>query len=461
MTTSTAADFTALAATDARSSVSITDLDVRFGLQFGVAGETITLSQAVTLAIPVDASMEGETLSVYRSASPTSGYTLLGTCVVSSYTCSFTTTTLSYFTGGITASSESSGGGGGGGGVYAPVPTQSTVVDLTVDANGGALVKTNATGGSMRVVVPSNAVSANTTFEMFVTNALGQGISLPASSSGWFMADNQMYQLTASSSEQDVTLFAAPLTLEISYVDSQITWLEEDSLALFYWDIAKGKWVQLDSTVDMANNTVSAETQHLTVFALFGNKSTVTADGDGIVTSAEQFVPAKPAVQDLAAERQALGYFMNLTKTIPSGDMWSVVHFIAYGTPESSNMSIRDRQGVVGDYEEIYDRVPTTAADWQDIALILTSHKPLQRNEEVENAALYDFKKVYKRLPDYSNVHDEWAMYYIGYNIRNVVRNIDSEKFAIGTFRSIYRYVPSSSHHWSIMRAIAYSGASR
>lgn len=455
MTTAAAQNFALLAAEDARSSVSVSGLDVRFGLQYGIPNVSISLSQAITIEMPVDASMNGQTLTIYRSSNATSGYSQLGTCVVASNICSFTTTGLSYFTGGISASSSSSSSGGGGGGYIPSTPTSMTV-EMTVDANGGSLVKTNPDGGQMRLVVPNNAVSKNTKFEMYVTTATGQGIMLPTPASGWYLANNQMYSI-----ESDDSLFGYPLTLEVSYTDAQISGLTEGSLSLFYWDVSKGKWVQLESTVDASANKVTAKTQHLTVFGLFGNKTATTTTQTEVVPSSSGFIPAKPAVQNLDLEKQALAYYSKLTKGVPSGDLWRVVHFIAYGTPESSKMSLRDRQGVVGDYYEIYGRVPSSAADWKDVALILTSHKPIQRNVKVEEKALYDFVKVYKRQPNYSNVHDEWAMYYIGYKIRNVIRNIDSEKAAIGTFKSVYRYVPSTSHQWAIMRAIAYTGASR
>jgi hypothetical protein len=455
MTTSSAQDLSALAATNARNSVSVDNLDVRFGLQYGLPNATITLSEAVTITMPVGAYLNGETLNVYRSASATSGYTLLGTCVVSSATCSFSTTQLSYFAGGVASTTVATSGSGGGGGGVTPAATTSTV-DMTVDANGGALVKTNADGGQMRLVVPTNAVSENTKFEMYVTTATGQGISLPTAASGWFLANNQMYSI-----ESDDSLFGYPLDLELSYTNAQIAGLDEGSLKLFYWDVSKAKWIELSSVVDTTANKVTSKTQHLTVFALMGNKTSVSTDPEAVVGSTEGFIPAKPSTPNPAAEAESLSFFTELTNVVPNDDTWPVVHFIAYGTPESSKLSVRDRKGVVGDYYEIYSRVPSNAADWKDIALILTSHKPLQRNLKAEQKAIYDFAKVYKRLPNYSNINDEWAMYYIGYNVRNVLRNIDSEKAAINTFRSVYRYSPSTSHQWSIMRAIAYTGATR
>ncbi len=173
-------------------------------------------------------------------------------------------------------------------------------------------------------------------------------------------------------------------------------------------------------------------------------------------------VPVKPAVINLDAEKEGLAKFIEITNALPTTEAnWQVVNFIAYGTDASSKMSVRDRKGVIGDYFEVYGRVPSSDSDWEDISLILTSHKPHQRKLAAEKQALVDFIKVYKRLPDFKNINDEWAVYYIAYNIRNVVRNLNSERAAIGTFKSVYKYLPSTSHQWSIMRAIGYTGAKR
>ncbi|MBT5502723.1 hypothetical protein HN858_00020 [Candidatus Falkowbacteria bacterium] len=191
---------------------------------------------------------------------------------------------------------------------------------------------------------------------------------------------------------------------------------------------------------------------------------TVTTD-TGVELTTEtvsEVVPTQAAVINADNEAEGLEHFIALTGDVPATDgEWQSVNFIAYGTTNSTGMSVRDRKGVVGDYFDIYGRVPASTTDWYDIDLILTSHKPTQRQISAEQTALVDFTKVYKRLPDFNNIYDEWALYYIGYNIRNVVRNLDSERAAIGSFKGVYGYVPSTSHHWSIMRAIAYTGASR
>jgi len=209
------------------------------------------------------------------------------------------------------------------------------------------------------------------------------------------------------------------------------------------------------------------QTPAATVTPVATDTTTTTVDGEVVAvpltaTEVADVVPAQGSKLNVEGESEGLAEYINLTGSVPATDAgWQNVHFIAYGTAASSKMSVRDRKGVIGDYNEIYGRVPSSDQDWQDIALILTSHKPHQRKIETEKQALVDFVKVYKRLPDFSVAADEWAVYYIGYNIRNVVRNLDSERAAIGTFRSVYGYVPSTSHHWSIMRAIGYTGAKR
>jgi len=236
-------------------------------------------------------------------------------------------------------------------------------------------------------------------------------------------------------------------------------------------DLAIGETSDVDVNGDgvddlrLTLNDIISETQlDLTITGLNLDYTVEEETATGDEPTAESNVssiPQRSGTPNLDNEKEGVKHFVALTGKTPTGNQWSVVHFIAYGTTESTKMSVRDRKGVVGDYYDIYGRVPVSNDDWSDIALILTSHKPHQRNVETEKQAIVDFIKVYKRLPNYSNVHDEWAMYYIAYNIRNIVRNIDAEKSAISTFKSVFRYVPSTSHHWSIMRAIAYSGASR
>ncbi len=60
-----------------------------------------------------------------------------------------------------------------------------------------------------------------------------------------------------------------------------------------------------------------------------------------------------------------------------------------------------------------------------------------------------------------NNSHDANAITLIAYGLRPLKRNLHSEEQAIRTFKSVYEHAPVNSLAWNIVRAIAYSGASR
>lgn len=59
--------------------------------------------------------------------------------------------------------------------------------------------------------------------------------------------------------------------ITIHYTDSLL--IEENSLALWYWNTTSGNWIMLPSTIDPQNNIVTSYTDHLTNFALMGSTS--------------------------------------------------------------------------------------------------------------------------------------------------------------------------------------------
>ena len=60
-----------------------------------------------------------------------------------------------------------------------------------------------------------------------------------------------------------------------------------------------------------------------------------------------------------------------------------------------------------------------------------------------------------------NNPYDDAAIMLIAYGLRPSSRNLDSEKTAIKFFNAIYGYNPVIANDWNIIRAIAYSGATR
>jgi hypothetical protein len=56
--------------------------------------------------------------------------------------------------------------------------------------------------------------------------------------------------------------------LTVSYRDSDIAGLDETKLAMCRYDAVNDLWIELPSTVDAANNLITATVNHLSTFAL-------------------------------------------------------------------------------------------------------------------------------------------------------------------------------------------------
>lgn len=143
----------------------------------------------------------------------------------------------------------------------------------------------------------------------------------------------------------------------------------------------------------------------------------------------------------------------------PQGN--SLVNFIAYGTDSTLGLGAGERAGVINSFRAAFGRLPSTDLDWQDIIKIANGRWPSQRSEEAENRATESFEEIYLRETDRSNPNDDATVTIIAYGLRPADRNMDSEKDAINSFRAIYNYSPTSATDWDIVRAIAYSGATR
>ncbi len=169
------------------------------------------------------------------------------------------------------STSVSSGGGGGGATTVTPstpsVPT-TTTGEVTATASGGG--KTTLTTSESTTVVaelPANAVSASTDVKVEEAGKSVVTASRPIPSSRTIVGD-YAYDFTATSGGSSVSNFDQAVTLTFTYTDSQVAGLEESTLRVFYWKESTSQWVALPTTVDASNNSLTAETDHFTYFAV-------------------------------------------------------------------------------------------------------------------------------------------------------------------------------------------------
>ena len=141
--------------------------------------------------------------------------------------------------------------------------------------------------------------------------------------------------------------------------------------------------------------------------------------------------------------------------------VYSLTNFIVYGTETTEKLGAGERAGVLNSYKTAFGKLPTTQSEWEDAIKIADGRWPSETNEKAVNSAKVEFKKVYLRDANMDNSNDNAAVTIMAYGLRSDARNLNSEKTAIKTFKAIYSYNPSSTVNWDVVRAIAYSNATR
>lgn len=178
-----------------------------------------------------------------------------------------------------------------------------------------------------------------------------------------------------------------------------------------------------------------------------------------------QVLAAVGAMQDAKAEAASQAKYTNSLvaglKDVTAETKSAITNFITYGTLTTLKLGAGERAGVINSYKAAFGKVPSTEAEWSDAIKIGNGRWPTARSAATEAKAALEFKKVYKRTPNMQQVNDNAAVTVISYGLRPGNRNLNSEKAAIKSFKAIYGHNPVSALAWDIVRAIAYSGATR
>lgn len=140
---------------------------------------------------------------------------------------------------------------------------------------------------------------------------------------------------------------------------------------------------------------------------------------------------------------------------------YAIAYFIHFGTPTTMRLGAGERAGAIKSYQSAYGKLPKTTAEWKDVIKIGNGRLPSEKSQTAENKAKETFKKIYLRSMAATNTYDTNAVNIMAYGLRPVNRDINSEAFAIKTFKAIYGIMPTSASQWDIVRAISNSGAKR
>jgi len=152
----------------------------------------------------------------------------------------------------------------------APITTTGTVTATTMQ--GGETTYISEEGTKAAVNIPSEALSANTTFSISpivkTSPSVSSLVSAIPSGSQIIGANLYEYSATLYTVGTIVTTFSKDLTLSFTYSDSQVKAVDISTLKVHYYSESEKKWIALPSTVDAGLKKVTATTSHFTRFAL-------------------------------------------------------------------------------------------------------------------------------------------------------------------------------------------------
>ncbi|MFH1564959.1 MAG: putative Ig domain-containing protein [bacterium] len=146
---------------------------------------------------------------------------------------------------------------------------------------------------------------------------------------------------------------------------------------------------------------------------------------------------------------------------LSSNNIYAITNFVVYGTKTTQTLGVGERAGVINSYKSAFGKLPSSQAEWEDVVKIANGRWPSETNSAAEVKAKEEFKKIYKKEANMANPNDNAAVTVIAYGLRPSDRNLGNEKIAANFFKAIFKYNPASATDWDIVRAIAYSGATR
>jgi len=138
--------------------------------------------------------------------------------------------------------------------------------------------------------------------------------------------------------------------------------------------------------------------------------------------------------------------------------------FIAYGVDDNTKrLGEGERAAVLHSYKYAFNKLPESEEEINDAILIANGRFPEESNEQAEERAKAEFKRIYLRDPDANNPRDNAFIVVAAYGLRQRAenRNLKSEAQGISIFKSLYRHTPQTTEEWNVMQGITYSGASR
>jgi len=295
-----------------------------------------------------------------------------------------------------------------------------------------------------------------------------------------FLIGFDIFEIDIDAGQGSVKELSSPITL--SFDISQVNYSEDLKVHSFnettkLWELA-GNGGAID------NGKLIVTIDHLTIFGLLFTIAAAQAEemvDERILqmhkiyseaevvfesgSSLETIINHNNTAMDVVAQQNGMEkYTSPIASDFPDilvSTLYAINNFIVYGTETTQILGAGERAGVVNSYKKAFNKLPNSEEEWKDCIAIGNGRWPGETSALAEAKAKEEFKNIYLREADMNQANDNAAVTVISYGLRPNNRNMDSEAAAIKIFRGIYKYSPTSALDWDIVRAIAYSGATR
>lgn len=175
--------------------------------------------------------------------------------------------------------------------------SSSNTSDISTASQGSLSLTSGSTG--ITLTTPTGYYSSDLNFQIKQLDKTSV-LNTTSTPTDYSAIGSYIYDLEAlSNSSTQVTSFDEPITISISYSDSDITGIDESSLRIYRY--SGGSWSQTTGcSVNTSSNSVSCTTTAFSVFGLFGQTqtssgSTTTTSSSGVsTTSAPQCTTPPP-----------------------------------------------------------------------------------------------------------------------------------------------------------------------
>jgi hypothetical protein len=171
----------------------------------------------------------------------------------------------------------------------APIVSTTSTIDLS---DGGTATLTNPDNTIVVFTFPANSytedikLQANSYANNFFTS------DKPTPSGKSFIGETYDFSLITALSEKQVPITSAAVSVTINYSDSDISGIDENTLAPYRWGANDTSWQLISgATLDTINNKITFSTTQFSAFALFGSPQQQGGGGGG---GGGVYVPPQP-----------------------------------------------------------------------------------------------------------------------------------------------------------------------